>query len=85
MPEKFRYVWFYASISKQQSADLDDYAKRLCAAYEQLDEAGYDVVQVVPISTGRHEPRSRRDGTYVGDATFSITQGAVVVGKERND
>ena len=53
--------------------------------YNQLDAEGYDVINVVPISMGQSENCKRSDGTYVGDVGFSITRGAVVVGKKRDE
>jgi hypothetical protein len=67
-----------------RNVDFDDYARSLQTAYEQLDSDGYDVVNVVPISMGTSETCKQSNGTYVGDVGFSITRGAVVVGKKRS-
>jgi len=66
-----------------RNVDFDDYAKCLQDAYESLDAEGFDVVNVVPISMGTSEQCKQVNGTYVGDVGFSITRGAVVVGKKR--
>jgi hypothetical protein len=67
----------------QRHVDFEGYAQSLQNAYEQLDIEGYDVVNVVPISMGTSETCSQSNGNYVGDVGFSITRGAVVVGKRR--
>jgi hypothetical protein len=65
--------------------DIGDYAQKLQNAYEQLDAEGYDVISVVPISVGTSEQSIAGGGAYLGDAGFSPTRGAVVVGKKRGD
>lgn len=66
--------------------DLDEFAERLRALYETFDEEGYDVINVVPIAAGEsadvHAATAAHSDAYSG-ATFSITRGAVVVGKRR--
>lgn len=69
-------------VSKRY-ADLSEYAQFLQDAYDELDAEGYDVVNVVPISMGESESCTQRNGNYVGEVGFSITRGAVVVGKKR--
>ena len=64
-------------------ADISDYATKIKEAYETLDSQGYDVINVIPMSMGVIEPSIARSGNYLGDAGFSITRGAVVVGKKR--
>ncbi|MDQ7728005.1 hypothetical protein [Halomonas sp. SpR8] len=66
-----------------RNVDFDEYAQHLQNAYEQLDSEGYDVVNVVPISMGTSEVCNQSNGNYVGDVGFSITRGAVVVGKKK--
>jgi hypothetical protein len=68
----------------QRMPDFGEFAKNLASMYEQFDGEGYDVVNVLPINLGTSEQNTQRDGTYVGDVGFSITRGAVVVGKKRN-
>jgi len=69
--------------------DIEDYAKQLAIVYNQLDEAGCDVVNVVPINIGSSEPCYRRAKAgkreYLGNIPFSTTRGAVVVGQRRED
>ena len=67
----------------RRNVDFDEYANQLQNAYEQLDSEGYEVVNVVPISMGTSEVCNQSNGNYVGDVGFSITRGAVVVGKKR--
>ncbi len=78
-------VLFKKKVEKewQRWVDIGDYAQKLQDAYEQLDAEGYDVISVVPISAGTSEPSIARGGAYLGDAGFSPTRGAVVVGKKQ--
>lgn len=94
---KFATRWFFSGLGdfeqkglfgskireSQRWIDFDDYAKRLAAVYTDLDDSGYDVVNVVPIAMGQSEPCAQIAGTYVGDVGFSITRGAVVIGRRR--
>lgn len=78
--------FFSKKVVKEVSrryVDFDEYAQSLKNAYEQLDAEGYDVINVVPVSMGTSESCSQSNGNYVGDVGFSITRGAVVVGKRR--
>ena len=70
--------------STQRFVDCDAYANSLNLIYNDLDALGYDVVSVVPIATGQSENCYQSNDNYVGDVGFSITRGAVVVGKRRN-
>jgi len=62
--------------------DFQDFADRLCSVYEKMASEGYDEVNVVPIAMGESEPNVRQNGDYMGDVGFSITRGAIVVGKK---
>jgi len=78
--------FFNKTVVKELSrryVDFDEYAQSLQNAYEELDNEGYDVVNVVPISMGTSETCVQKGGAYVGDVGFSVTRGAVVVGKRR--
>ncbi|MGC5703011.1 hypothetical protein J4P02_22650 [Pseudomonas sp. NFXW11] len=79
---------FFGTKSKEvysdRHVDFDEYASLLQQMYERYDEAGYDVINVVPIAMGQSENCTRKNGDYVGDVGFSITRGAVVVGKRRD-
>ncbi|MGG7605411.1 hypothetical protein [Massilia sp. BKSP1R2A-1] len=68
----------------QRHVDFDSFAEQLAQKYEEFDRQGYDVVNVVPISMGQSESCTQSGGAYVGDVGFSITRGAVVVGKRRD-
>jgi len=70
----------------QRHIDLEEYAQSLQNIYEQFDSEGYDVINVVPISMGTSElstHQSNGAGPAISDVGFSITSGAVVVGKRR--
>lgn len=40
------------------------------------------MVNIVPIAMGTSEHCKQSNGNYVGDVGFSITRGAVIVGKK---
>lgn len=73
--------------------DFDDYANHLAAQYNNLDQLGYDVVDVVPINIGTSEPcwgevdngvgRGKRR-VFLGRTPYSTTRGAMVVGRRRD-
>ncbi|EHJ0757042.1 hypothetical protein J5L86_004165 [Salmonella enterica] len=63
--------------------DLEQYAAQLAESYNKLDDAGYDVVNVVPVAIGTSDQCYQSNQNYVGDVGYSITRGAVVVGKLR--
>ena len=68
-------------------ANLDQFSQQLEAIYNEFDVRGLDVVNVVPISLGSSEPchASTKNGqNYLGETPYSITRGAVVVGKRRD-
>ena len=68
--------------------DLDDYASRLENAYNELDENGYDVVNVIPINTGETEECfgvSNKKKVYLGEVGFSLTRAAIVIGRLREE
>lgn len=71
------------TVYDKKTVDLDNYADLLLETYETFDEQGYDVVNVVPISTALSEECTQRGGAYVGDVAFSVTRGAVVIGKKK--
>ncbi|EOX4929147.1 hypothetical protein ACER1D_002932 [Vibrio alginolyticus] len=68
--------------------NMNQFAEQLEEIYNGFDEKGYDVVNVVPISIGSTEPcharMSNGSTNFLGDTGFSITRGAVVVGKRRD-
>lgn len=68
----------------KRSVDFDAFAELLKQKYNELDAAGYDVVNVLPIAMGESEQCNQSNGNYVGDVGFSITRGAVLVGKSRD-
>jgi hypothetical protein len=91
MSAKFKSTWFFAELESydkgrkesQRSVNYVDFANRLQAIYESFDNEGYDVIQVVPVAGGTSEQCANRRGDYLGDVGFSITRGAVVMGRKR--
>ncbi|MCK3657320.1 hypothetical protein A4G18_00950 [Pasteurellaceae bacterium Pebbles2] len=89
MKPKFKTKWFYAALADTSTgysnrfADYNEFSERLEEVYNQFDKDGYEVVNVLPIQMGQSDACTQRNGTYVGDVGFSITRGAVVVGKLR--
>ncbi|PSJ23588.1 hypothetical protein CVH10_01640 [Halomonas sp. ND22Bw] len=94
MADRFVTSWFLAPLKQSDAplrkglarvtggeaydnslVDMDEYADMLADQYNELDKEGYDVVNVVPIESGQQV------GATLG---YSITQGAVVVGKRRD-
>jgi hypothetical protein len=70
----------------QRTADYDAFAKQLEEIYNQFDSDGYDVHEVLPLNIGATESVHSKIGgkdNYVGETGFSVTRGAVVVGKLR--
>lgn len=65
----------------ERNVNFDEFATTLKQKYEEFDAEGYDVINVVPISMGQSEQCLQTDGNYVGDVGFSITRGAIIVGK----
>lgn len=97
MASKYVSRWFYAGLGKyevdtgtfrtkieerpsERYVDFDDFAKQLTKIYEELDSDGYEVINVVPISMGQSEHSG--GAVFFG---FSITRGAVVIGKKRGE
>ncbi|MCF6252735.1 MAG: hypothetical protein L3J75_15930 [Methylococcaceae bacterium] len=97
---KFKTTWFYASLSSEEkevgliskkiektyserSVNFDEFADELQKRYEEFDSDGYDVVNIVPISMGQTEMFDLGSKNK-GSVGFSITRGAVIVGKKRN-
>ena len=67
-----------------RTVDFDKFANKLTEIYEGFDSDGYDVINVVPISMGQSEEMRSKAG-YLGEVGFSITRGAVVIGKKREN
>lgn len=70
-------------VYSERSVNFEEYASTLLQKYEEFDTDGYDVINVVPISMGQSEQCVQTNNNYVGDVGFSITRGAIVVGKKR--
>ena len=85
---EFTNRWFYTSIeANDANIDFDEYANELQHIYEELDDDGYDVVQVVPMQSPITVENFRDkvfNKDYIGDIGFSVTRGAVVIGKKRS-
>lgn len=69
--------------------DLEEYAKLLAEKYNHLDQAGYEVIEVVPVNIGSSEQCFQQlknlEKNYVGDVGYSTTRGAVLVGKLKSE
>ncbi|WP_394183699.1 hypothetical protein [Marinomonas posidonica] len=74
----------------QRYVDFDEFSEQLRKMYEDYDSEGYDVVNVIPIQMGQSEQSIAKtkelisQSNYLGDVGFSITRGAVVIGKRRD-
>jgi len=75
--------------ASERYVDFDEYSENLRKMYEDFDSEGYDIVSVVPIQMGQSEASIGQtkellsESNYLGDVGFSITRGAVVIGKKR--
>ena len=75
----------------ERYVDFDDYADKIKQIYTDFDAQGYDVVNVIPINMGQSEASIGQtkqlipEKRYLGDVGFSITRGAVVVGKRKDE
>lgn len=67
-----------------RTVNFDAFAAQLNEKYSQFDAAGYDVINVLPIAMAASEQSVARNGNYLGDVGFSVTRGAIVVGKKRD-
>ena len=74
----------------QRYVNFDEYADSLRSIYEEFDDAGYEVINVTPIQMGQSEASIGQTTElistkqYLGDVGFSITRGAVVIGKKKD-
>ena len=98
---KFKTVAFWATLGNievnralfgsriEQSAnfvDLDDCAAKLTAACEELDSAGFDVINILPLVCSTTVEQISEKGLHRGSGTpvaVPITRGAAVVGCRR--
>jgi len=67
----------------QRRVNFDQFAKSLEKKYEELDNEGYEVINVIPMAMGTSESCTNAGQAYLGDVGFSVTRGAVVVGKKK--
>lgn len=75
-------------VADPRIANYDEFATLLEKTYNDFDEEGYDVINVLPLTIGTDEQvegrlKSTGESNYLGQVSFSITRGAVVVGKLR--
>jgi hypothetical protein len=79
---------FLGKETKQKEAqnfvDLNDYSNQLMKIYEELDGLNYDVVNVLPITSGQSEVQLNNAGSVFCFQDYSITRGAIVIGKKRD-
>ncbi|MCP4492578.1 MAG: hypothetical protein GY820_35520 [Gammaproteobacteria bacterium] len=72
------------TVTSESQVDLEEYAIALATAYNDLEDDGYDPVSVVPLNMGGVEFIKNEKGHNVGEVGYSVTCGAVVVGKLRD-
>ncbi|MEA1647836.1 hypothetical protein UAJ10_02225 [Nitrospirillum sp. BR 11164] len=65
--------------------DFQSMADSLCEIISGFDEDGYDIHTVLPIQVGTSEPSITKNNSYLGDYSYSLTRGAIVIGKKRTD
>lgn len=71
--------------------DIDDYARRITKACNELDEEGYDIVKISEVIEGSYygdaKPASGAGGAIRGGYGYgygySVTDGVVIIGKRR--
>lgn len=85
--------WFFKETKTVEQyhfeVDLDKYAQGLAEIYNRFDREGYEVVNVIPLQMAHEKPcyqQLAQDRTnYVGSISHGMTQGAMVVGKRKDD
>jgi len=85
--------WVPTGQPSDTEVDVDDFAKRIAIACNDLHEDGYDVVSVNPVLRGvyghNHNAGVMEDGTGLGGwgygFGYSITDSVIIVGKLRPD
>lgn len=87
--KEYKHTWFSGIKEKETftatTPDVQDLAECIERAYNELDQDGYDVVEVIPLNIGSAEPCSQQNGTYVGHVGYSTTRGVIVVGRLRDN
>lgn len=82
--------WFSKKVKRvvteqPRTADYDEFAEWLAKTYIQFDADGYDVINVIPLNIGASQPVNavlkNGEPNYLGEVGFSVTRGAIVVGK----
>ena len=72
-----------------RAANLDEFADLLKRVYTDFDQNGYDVINVLPLnmaaSDQTHGRNTNGNKVFLGEVGFSITKGAMVVGKRRDN
>src|SRR5690554_623695 len=71
-----------------RAVNLDEFADLLAKVYTEFDQQGYDVINVLPLDMAASDSvHGRRGGNleFLGEVGFSITKGAVVVGRLKED
>ena len=83
------YLWWEKTTRVKfptpRLADYEQFTKSLEDIYNKLDKEGYEVVNILPLnlgtSEGNYSTLNNGTKTYIGDIGFSVTRGAIVVGK----
>jgi len=72
-----------------RAANLDEFADLLAKVYTDFDKNGYDVINVLPmnmaVSDKTFGKKSGGGQVFLGEVGFSVTKGAMVVGKRKED
>ncbi len=85
--------WFWnkktevVKMDSPRTADYQNFADSIEKIYNAMDAEGYDVHQIIPLALGASEATHARlsngQQNYLGEVGFSVTRGAIVVGKLR--
>lgn len=78
-------MWLMKTLLTSGCTNQRGAGQKLAESYNKLDSAGYEVINIVPINIGSSDQCFQENKNYVGDVGYSITRGAVVVGKLKSE
>jgi hypothetical protein len=70
-----------------RAVNLNEFADLLTKVYTDFDKDGYEVINVMPLNMAVSDSVHGRSGgnqVFMGEVGFSITKGAMVVGKRKD-